>query len=318
MNLKNCITLIVCFVTVMSSAATSRGGQVVTRETREWARQTLQAEQSLKGVTARNTLAVLPFRNRSGQGELDPVQKGMALMLTTDLSQVPEVQVVERIRIQAVMEELGLGASGLVEPGSEPRLGKLLQARFLVGGDVTGTGESPLRARSRLLETPTSAVIGEPASEGSLTELFRIEKDLLFELIRLLKIELKPDEKAKLAKPCSTRNRALMALFRGIDASDRGEYVIAEEMYETALEEDPEICVAGDAIQELRDLGLVPVKKKSVNLLRSLRDSTSLTNQLTPKDELKKRFYPHDKPSTTTIDVVFPPPPGGVTPSKIK
>jgi TolB-like protein len=318
MNIKKYYPIIFSIVMLVMTAPSSWAGQVVTKETRDWAQQTLQEEKSLQAAMARNTLAVLYFKNRSGQEELDPLQKGIALMLITDLSTVKGVQVVERIKLQALAEELGLGASGLVEPGSEPRVGKLLRAQWLVGGDITGTQQTPVRVQSRLLETATSAITGQPASEGMLTELFRIEKDLLFELIKLLNIDIKPEERAKLEIPCSTNSKALIALFRGIDASDRREYEKAKEFYEKSLKEDPDICIAGDALQELQGLGLISVKKKSGDLLRSLREGTSLTNQLTPKEELKKKFYPNDIPTTTNVDVIFPPPSGGPPVGKTK
>ena len=239
-------------------------------------------------------------------------------MLITDLSTVAGVQVVERIKLQALAEELGLGASGLVEPGTEPRVGKLLRAQRLVGGDVSGTQQTLLRIQSRLLDTATSTVIGQPAAEGILPELFRIEKDLLFGLTKLLNLDVKPEEMAKLVKPCSTNSKALIALFKGVDVSDRGDYEKAKDFYEKALKEDPNICIAEDAFQELRDLGLISVKKKSGDLVRSLRESTSLTNQLTPKEELKLKFYPNDIPTPTTIQVIFPSNPGEPASEKTK
>ena len=309
MNIKKYCPLIFPIVILFMAAPSSRAGQVVTKETRDWAQQMLREEKSLQTARARNTLAVLYFNNRSGQADLDPLQKGMALMLITDLSKVKSIQVVERIKLQALAEELGLGVSGLIEPGTEPRVGKLLKAQWLAGGEISGIQQTLLRVQSRLLETATSTVIGQPASEGLLSELFRIEKDLLFGLIKLLNVEVNPEEMAKLEQPCSTNSKALFALFRGVDASDRGEYEKAKDFYEKSLREDPDICSAGEALQELQDLGLISIKKRSGDLVRSLRESTSLTNQLTPKEELKKKFYPNDIPTKTNVDVIFPLPP---------
>jgi curli biogenesis system outer membrane secretion channel CsgG len=57
-------------------------------------------------------------------------------MLITDLSEVKGLQIVERIKLQALVEEMGLGASGLVEANTAPRVGKLLGAQWLIGGDI--------------------------------------------------------------------------------------------------------------------------------------------------------------------------------------
>jgi TolB-like protein len=278
---------------LLTLAGAAGAGQVVTQDIRDQAKKLILAEKALGTVTAKNTLAVLYFRNRSGLEDLDPLRKGLALMLTTDLSTVQDLQVVERVRLQALVEELGLGSSGIVEQGTAPRVGKLLGARWLVGGDING-GQQNLRVQSDILEVPADRVLGRPVSEGQLEELFRVEKDLLFEILKLVKIDVTPDEKARLMKPCSTRWSALLYLFKGVDASDRGEYQTAAELYEKALREDPQICLAGDALTELHTLGLSPAKKKSVELLRSLRNGTSLTNELTPKEELRNEITPKD------------------------
>lgn len=294
-------------VFVLAQAAALWAGQVVTSDVREWAKKALAEEKTAASVTATNTVAVLYFLNRTGQRDLDPLEKGFALMLITDLSAVNNLQVVERVKLQAVAEEMGLGASGLVEPASAPRTGRLLRAQWLVGGEYTGD-PAKLRVQSRVLDVPRERILGQPASQSRIEELYRIEKEVLFGIVKLLKITVTPEEQLRLRKPCSTDSKALFYLFKGVEASDRGEYESAADLYEQALDEDPNICVAREALDELEDLGLLAAKKGSSELLQSLRDTTSLTNQLTPKDELRYVLTPKDVPTTTTIQVIFPTP----------
>lgn len=276
---------------ILTSAAW--GGQVVTKDAKLWAKKALEEEKSLTVLPSAKTLAVLYFQNKTGQSELDPLQKGLALMLTTDLSNVKDIQVVERIRFQALVEEMGLGVSGLVEPDTAPRVGRLLGARWLIGGAILEAKRDQLQIQSNPLDVPTQEILGQITSQGMLTDLFRIEKDLLFDIIKLLKIEVTPLEEQELRKPCSKSIKALMSLFKGVEASDRGEYEKAAEYYEKALKEDPAICEAKGALQELRSLGHIAVKKKSQEMLRSLRDSTSLTNQLPPKIQTEREPPPN-------------------------
>ncbi len=306
---KYCLSSLFVFVFLLSVSFSARasGGQVITKELRQWAREAVKEEKALQALQGRNTAAVLYFTNKTGRPELDPVQKGMALMLITDLSTIEGIQVVERARIQALADETGLAVSGLVDLETAPRVGRLLGARWLVGGDILEKEKGgPLGIESNLIDVPAAEMLGGAAAGGSLDELFRMEKDILFRIVELLKIELTPGRRAALKKPCSTSSTALLAFFRGIDASDRGDYEEAARLYENALKDDLDICMAGDALRELKTLGLVAAAKRSSRLLQSLRDSTSLTDRLTPESPVKGAGGPEDTPVPVGIDITFP------------
>ncbi len=271
----------------------SWGGQVITPETRTWAKKALEAEKGLGVAPSPNTVGVLYFRNNTGQSKLDPLQKGFALLLITDLSKVEGFQVVERIKLQALVDELKLGVSGLVKADTAPRVGKLLGAQWLVGGTMDGQ-ETGLEISSTPLDVPAQTVLGQPKSLGPLAEIFQMEKNLLFDIIGLLKVQITPAKEEELKKLCTNNLNAFFALSRGIDASDRGDYNKAAQFYKEALDLDPKICVAGDALNELTMLGKISKRQRSRDLLRSLRDQTSLTDQLTPEEPLKRTLTPKD------------------------
>src|SRR5690349_1247899 len=50
-------------------------------------------------------VAILYFDNNTGKTDFDGLGRGIAAMLITDLSKVPEIQLVERDRMQAVLDE---------------------------------------------------------------------------------------------------------------------------------------------------------------------------------------------------------------------
>ena len=285
-------SVVMLFVATLTFS--SWADQVVTKEARQWAKKVLAEEKTLQVLPDRNTLGILYFQNKTEQPGLDPLQKGLALMLTTDLSNVKSLQILERIKLQALVEEMGLGVSGLVDPDTAPRVGKLLGAQWIVGGDILKIQTARLEILSNLLDIPGQTIVGQPKVNGDLSDFFRMEKDLLVDLTKLLRIKLTPKEESDLMKPFSTNMEALFSLFRGIDASDRGEYEKAAGFYEKALREDPNIRVAPDALKELQRLGRIAVRRKSRELLRSLRDETSLTDQLTPTEPAKREKIPKD------------------------
>ena len=231
-------------------------GQVVTEDVKSWAKEALEQEKALETVTAPNTVGVLYFRNQTEQGKLDLLQKGMALMLMTDLSKIKDVQVVERVKIQALAEEIGLGSSGLVDPKTSPRVGRLLGAQWLVQGDILKGRPEILGIRSDLLAVPEEEMLGHPEAEGTLADIFRLEKEILFELTDLLKVVLTPEEEEALKAPLATTVGGLLTLVEAVEASDAGSYKQAMKLYQEALKTDPSIGIAEDAVQELSSLGL--------------------------------------------------------------
>jgi TolB-like protein len=196
-------------------------------------------------------------------------------MLITDLSKIKEIKVLERVKMQALVEELGLGISGLVEATTFPRVGRLLGAQHLVGGDIVKGKMEDFQLKSDLLKVPTERVFGQAMAEGKLlSELFRMEKDLVFEIVKLLKIELLSELRKELEKPLTISTEALFYFFQGIKHSDWGDFDKAKESHVSALNEDPDFALAAEAIQEIESLSLEEKKacKRDRNrLVRGLR-----------------------------------------------
>jgi TolB-like protein len=283
-------------------------GQVITDEARQWARQALAQEHTIQQTDGKKTIAVLYFNNKTGMAELNPLQKGLAFMLITDLSTVRDLHVVERIKVQALMEEMGLGRSGLVQSDDTPSTGRLLGAKWIIGGDIMALAQVPLYIHSSLLDVPGAQVLGQPTAEGMLENFFEIEKTLLFNIIDLLKVELTQEERMRLERPISLNTKALLDLFKAIDASDQGNYDQAEQYYKSAIKKDAQISTAEANLMELQSLGVAGTRTtESVQLLQAIRDQTSLTDTTVPGLTTKQRVIPEGNRIPITLDVPVPP-----------
>jgi len=281
-------------------------GQVVTSELQAWAREVVSQEKNIATIAQGKSIAVLYYENSTGDTALDPLQKGLTLMLITDLAKIDGLEVVERVRLQAIIEEMKLATSGLMEANTAPRLGHLLRARWIAGGKLTGKSET-LAVHSRVLTVVNEQLLGEPVSQGSLAGIFELEKDALFKIVQLLQLKPTPEEMEELKKPMSSSVDALMALFRGIDASDRRRYADAARFYEKALEKDPQLETARTALEELRRLGLIFGQLRTRHFLRSLNNYTSLTNSLVPKYPVKRMRTPKDILAVESDVGIIPP-----------
>ncbi len=110
-------------------------------------------------------VAVMDFENLSTSGALDPLQAPLSDMFCATLSQIPEVTLVERARIKEVINELGLAATGLVDPQTAAKLGQLLGAqRMLVSSFVEMGGI--LRFDSHLIDTETGQLVAALSVSG--------------------------------------------------------------------------------------------------------------------------------------------------------
>jgi curli biogenesis system outer membrane secretion channel CsgG len=88
------------------------------------------------------TIGVAEFRNESGAAWWrGGVGWELAGMLSNELAATNAFRVVERSKLEAVLEEQNLGASGRVAPGTSAKIGKLTGAQYLVMGTVTAYEE---------------------------------------------------------------------------------------------------------------------------------------------------------------------------------
>lgn len=131
------------------------------------------------------TVAVLYF-DYSGKDEgMAVLRKGLAQMLISDLSALDAVRLVERDRLEEVLQELKLNQSAKIDPASAGKVGKLLGARLLVLGayfDLMGV----LRADARVVEVETGRVLHSVGASGQPGDFLTVEQRLSEELKRAL------------------------------------------------------------------------------------------------------------------------------------
>jgi TolB-like protein len=284
------MALVVFLFGTMTSLAGA--GQIVTPDLRQWAQNAIQHEKQLETTSKPHTVAVLYFQNLSGQPQLDPYQKGLTVMLISDLSRLGTFTVIERAELQALVEEMGLGQTGLVDPASAPKVGRLLQAENLVGGAFLADPAKRMNIGADILKVRPSKTIALEKIAGDASALLEIEKKLVHQVVASLKIELTPQQEDALKIPLSRYPAALLELFKGIDAGDHGHYSEAAEHYSRALKTDPDLELAKQSLDELNTLGLLKNVSQKRKLLRQMREQTSFSTTLNPPLPLSRIPHP--------------------------
>lgn len=81
-----------------------------------------------------NSIAVNAFVNH-GDDNYRAMAKGLAAMIIADLSKVPGLKVLEREKVQLLVNEMKLGDSGLADSASAVRSGRLMRAEKIIVGE---------------------------------------------------------------------------------------------------------------------------------------------------------------------------------------
>lgn len=81
-----------------------------------------------------DSIAVQAFVNR-GDEQFKAMAKGLAAMIIADLSKVPGLKVLEREKVQLLIDEMKLGDAGLASPEGAVRSGRLMRAEKVIVGN---------------------------------------------------------------------------------------------------------------------------------------------------------------------------------------
>ena len=106
-------------------------------------------------------VAVLYFDNNSigrDARDYDGVGRGMAELLTNDLLAHPNVSVVERERIQALLVEQNLTSQKTIDPATAIRLGKIVGAQYMIYGAFMSDGRGQYVLTAKTVNVETSAI----------------------------------------------------------------------------------------------------------------------------------------------------------------
>jgi tetratricopeptide (TPR) repeat protein len=187
-----------------------------------------------------NTVAVLPFTFSGADPSYKPLERGFAELLTTDLSRSSQLKVLERARIQALLDEMQLQRTAGVESGTGVRAGKILQAGRLIGGTISEPGTDQLRADAFVTNVQTTQSVGSGSSDQEAADqLFNLEKNVVLRLFTDLGVTLTTAERNAIEQRPTRSLAAFLAYSRGLELQDQGRFDDAGRFFDNALRLDP-------------------------------------------------------------------------------
>jgi TolB-like protein len=159
-------------------------------------------------------------------------------MIITDLSRSAQLTVVERDRMQALADEIRLGASDRVDGATAARAGRLMQAGRLISGSIVQTGND-IRLTSSIVEVSTSQIGAAVEVPSPLDAIFAAEKQLVLRIFEQLGVTLTPAERQLVDRRPTSNLEAFLAYSRGLQAVDDGRFQDAARFFESARTLDP-------------------------------------------------------------------------------
>ena len=174
----------------------------------------------------------------AGDSGLQPLSRGLAELMATDLAMVRSLRLLERIQVGVLLDEMKLGESGRADPNTAARVGRLLRAERMVQGVAAITQNGPVRMSATVVRGDGTVRSGAQAN-GTFKQLLDLEKQLVFGLAPELGIQLTEAERQRILRQGPKNLAAFLAYSQGLEALDRGDYRAAAAAFSAAVRADP-------------------------------------------------------------------------------
>lgn len=207
------------------------------------------------------TVAILYFDYDGTDGELVPLRKGLAQMLITDLAGRDSYRVVERARLQQVLAELDLGKTQKLDPAAALKVGKLLQAKYMVVGGYFAMGGT-LRIDARVFEVETTNTLKGFGATGKSDDFFALEQKVAADADAVLLAAIakgaaapppKPTPPTAIAKSGKGKVplKAVSALSKALQSKDDQDAARAKAQLEEVVKANPDFLLARLELSDL-------------------------------------------------------------------
>jgi tetratricopeptide (TPR) repeat protein len=203
-----------------------------------------QEEELMAAVPDRRTVAVCYFDDMSPDKSMLAFQKGLAAIIIDDLSKLESVKVVDRLRIQALLEEMKLGKTGIVEPSNAPRVGRFLGAENLIVGSLT---KGSIQVATSVASTRFNHLKGSNTLRVTEERFYELPAQIVNDFAKLNGIVLSEEELKAITAPHTKNLEAFIAYGKALDAFDQGRWQDARSLFAEAARLDPDFALARES-----------------------------------------------------------------------
>ena len=208
--------------------------------------------QSAVGHFNQPTIAVLYFENNTREeNEWTYLEKGLISVMISELQKIEALRIVERTRLQQLMDEIGLATTDKVDNFTAQRVGNLLGAQTLLLGSFMTLPGGEMLIDARIVETESGRILKADYVTGEANSLTKMVNKLVKKIAKDLVINISIEDERRLRQAGKESFQAILVYSKALNHEDEGEYDKALELYRKILEIDPQYDKAKARIEAL-------------------------------------------------------------------
>ena len=179
------------------------------------------------------SVAVLYFENQSGAKEDEYFRDGITEDIVTELSKIKQLEIFPRSEMLAFRDK----------PVTAQQVGQQLGAAYVLEGSIRRAGNR-VRITAQLVEASTRHSVWAERYDRQLEDVFAIQEEIARSIAQALRITLTPQEEQTIARKPTENPLAYDCYLRGRSYARRENMDYALQMFEQAIQLDPDFALA--------------------------------------------------------------------------
>jgi serine/threonine protein kinase/Flp pilus assembly protein TadD len=200
----------------------------------------LESGQAVVAKPIEKSVAVLYFENLSGAKEDEYFRDGMTEDVTTELTKIRSLQIFPRAAVAAFRDK----------PATAPEVGQQISATHVLAGSLRRAGNR-LRINVQMVETRTGHSVWAERYDREMKDVFEVQEDIARCIAQALRISLSPQEEQTITRKPTENLQAYDFFLRGRNYTRRQNREFALQMFEHALQLDPNFALAHAGIANI-------------------------------------------------------------------
>jgi serine/threonine protein kinase/Flp pilus assembly protein TadD len=186
------------------------------------------------------SVAVLYFENQSGAKEDEYFRDGITEDIVTELSKIAKLEIFPRSEMLGFRDK----------PVTAQQVGQQLGATYVLEGSIRRAGNR-VRITAQLVEAATRHSVWAERYDRQLEDVFAIQEEIARSIAQALRITLTPQEEKTIARKPTENPLAYDFYLRGRSYTRRENMDYGLQMFEQAIQLDPNFALAHAGIANL-------------------------------------------------------------------